>query len=108
MYLTIFLMAIPFSILHELEHDLIHNMYFKGQQWVQHIMFFFIWISKWSTNPWFRKIIHLRHHILSGQVEDIEERLIGLGLPFNFSRIMITFYPLTGSVLFPTISRVRI
>jgi len=98
-------MSLTYSILHELEHDLIHNMYFKGKQWVQHLMFFFIWITKWSINPWFRKIIHLRHHILSGQTEDIEERLIGLGLPFNLSRIFVSSYPLTAGVLFPILAK---
>jgi len=105
LWLTVPLMAVSFSILHELEHDLIHNMYFKGKQWMQHIMFFFIWITKWSANPWYRKVLHLRHHILSGQTEDVEERLIGLGLPFNLTRIMITLYPLTSGLLFPSLSK---
>jgi hypothetical protein len=100
-------MSLSFSILHELEHDLIHNMYFKGSQVFQHIMFFFIWIAKQSTNPWFRKIIHLRHHILSGQVEDIEERLIGLGLPLNLNRVLLTFYPMATVLSFPILAKVK-
>jgi hypothetical protein len=31
-WLTIVLMALPISLLHELEHDLIHNLYFKKVQ----------------------------------------------------------------------------
>src|SRR5881392_233158 len=34
------LMALPISILHELEHDLIHDLYFRSRAWVQHLMFF--------------------------------------------------------------------
>jgi hypothetical protein len=52
-WLTIPLMALPTSILHELEHDLIHNLYFKGKQWVQNIMFTVIWFTKWHLNPWY-------------------------------------------------------
>jgi len=98
-------MALPVSILHELEHDLIHNLYFKGKQWVQHFMFLIIWLSKLSINPWYRKVIHLRHHILSGQVEDIEERFIGLGMHLNWLRTLITCYPFSNILLFPRIKR---
>ena len=46
---------------------------------IQHAMFFVIWFAKLSLNPWYRRRIHLKHHLLSGQQTDIEERLIGLG-----------------------------
>lgn len=82
--LAIPLIALPGSILHEIEHDLIHNLYFKGKQWIQHVMFFTIWWVKMSIPPWYRKMIHLRHHIVSGQKTDIEERLIGIGLPLRY------------------------
>lgn len=67
------------SLLHELEHDLIHNLYFKKTAAAQDFMFFCIWLSKLHGNPWFRRDLHLKHHIISGQVDDAEERLIGLG-----------------------------
>ena len=82
------------SILHELEHDLIHDMYFKEQKWIQHIMFAVIWISKVNANPWWRKPMHLKHHKTSGQLDDIEERLIGLGEPIGLKRLLITLSPL--------------
>jgi fatty acid desaturase len=96
--LTILLMGIPISILHELEHDLIHNLYFKKFPLVQDIMFFFIWVSKLHGSPWFRRELHLEHHKRSGQEDDAEERLIGLGLPYGFNRLAVTIHPL-GSVL---------
>ena len=33
--------------------------------------------------------MHLKHHKSSGQLDDIEERLIGLGLPIGFKRIAL-------------------
>ncbi len=97
--LVIPLMALPGSILHELEHDLIHNLYFKGKQWMHHIMFVVIHFTKWSIPPWYRKIIHIRHHQESGTEKDIEERLIGLGRPLDFVRWAITFYPMSNSLV---------
>ncbi len=87
--LAVPLLAIPGSILHELEHDIIHNLYFKSKKWVQHLMFCVIWAVKLSIPPWVRKVLHLRHHIYSGQKEDAEERLIGTGLPFFYMRWLI-------------------
>merc|ERR1712000_527920 len=62
-YYAMTLMAVAVSIMHELEHDLIHDMY-------------------------------LKHHKTSGQVDDIEERLIGLGMPLGLKRLFITISPL--------------
>lgn len=99
------LMALPGSILHEIEHDLIHNLYFKSKQWVQHAMFFVIWWVKWSIPPWYRKMIHLRHHVVSGQRKDIEERLIGLGLPLNWLRWILTLNPFSVSLILSDIQK---
>jgi hypothetical protein len=60
------------SLLHELEHDLIHNLYYRKQAWVQDLMFWGIWLSKLHGNPWFRRDMHLKHHIVSGQIDDAE------------------------------------
>ncbi len=104
-WLAIPLMAFPLSILHELEHDLIHDMYFRDRPWVQNGMFLVIWFSKLSLNPWYRRRIHLKHHLVSGQEADIEERLIGLGLPFGLLRLFVTVHPMGGILLFPSIKR---
>jgi len=88
--LTMIIISLSTSILHELEHDLIHNLYFKNHKWVQHVMFTCIWLTKLNIPPWYRKVLHLRHHLVSGQKEDIEERLIGLGLPLGFWRWLRT------------------
>src|SRR6056297_3627740 len=47
-----------------------------------------------NANPWWRRYYHLRHHQYAGQVVDVEERLIGLGLPwYSWKRILVTFTP---------------
>jgi len=104
-YFVIPVMGLFISILHELEHDLIHDMYFKEKKWIQNVMFACIWIGKLSANPWWRKPMHLKHHKTSGQMDDIEERLIGLGLPFfSFSRILVTFSPLGTYLMMPSVA----
>ncbi|KAL9648769.1 hypothetical protein ABK040_003704 [Willaertia magna] len=71
------LLALPASILHELEHDIIHNLYFKSQK-------------KWA---------HLRHHQVSGSKKDIEERLIGSGLPLGFLRWALILNPFANVMI---------
>jgi fatty acid desaturase len=92
--ISIFSIAFANSMLHELEHDLIHNLYFKNSTLMQDVIFTFIWFSKLHGHPWYRRDLHLRHHIISGQVDDIEERLIGLGLPIGWRRLVITAHPI--------------
>jgi hypothetical protein len=38
--------ALAISLLHEMEHDLIHDLYFKKNKAVQNAMFAFIWVIK--------------------------------------------------------------
>ena len=91
--------ALAISLLHEMEHDLIHELYFKRSPWVQHVMFAGIWLIKSNASPWWRKYYHLRHHQYSGQVNDVEERLIGLGLPwYSPKRLLVTLTP-AGTLL---------
>lgn len=103
--LCIVVIAIFTSFFHELEHDLIHNMYFKKHTWIQDIMFFVIWVAKLHGNPWFRRELHLKHHIVSGQIDDAEERLIGLGLPFGLERLAATLHPFGSLIVTPAIAR---
>jgi fatty acid desaturase len=87
------------SILHELEHDLIHHLYFKGRARVQDLMLAVIWLFKGNTvSPWYRRQLHLLHHRESGQSVDIEERLIGNGMPWGWRRVAIMLD--TTTVLF--------
>jgi fatty acid desaturase len=104
-WLAVPLIALPLSVLHEVEHDLIHDQYFRRRRRVQDLMFFIIWFLKQGLNPWYRRRVHLKHHRVSGQKTDIEERLIGLGLPFGFQRLFVALHPLGSLFLFDRINR---
>ncbi|OAI41450.1 hypothetical protein AYO40_03060 [Planctomycetaceae bacterium SCGC AG-212-D15] len=104
-WMAIPILAIILSVLHELEHDLIHDQYFRRRRWLQNVMFFVIWVLKQGFNPWVRRGLHLRHHRQSGLKTDIEERLIGLGVPFGFTRIFVALHPLGSLFLFDRIKR---
>lgn len=76
------------SILHELEHDLIHFMYFKKNKFMQNIMMLGVWIFRPLTlNPWLRREIHLHHHKVSGTPIDIEERGVSNGEKWGLIRL---------------------
>lgn len=92
-------MALPISILHELEHDLIHDLYFKGRRRVHAAMFLVIAWAKLNVDPWFRKRLHLHHHKRSGQRDDAEERLIGIGLPAGLHRLLIAVHPIFSGLV---------
>src|SRR3546814_10279850 len=55
------------SLTHELEHDLIHSMYFRKQRFPHNLMMGLVWLARPSTiNPWIRRHLHLNHHKVSG------------------------------------------
>jgi hypothetical protein len=91
-YVTIPVIAIFLSFTHELEHDLIHYMYFRKNKFMHNLMMALVWISRPSViNPWARRHIHLHHHLHSGTETDIEERSITNGLKFSLARLWMMF-----------------
>ncbi|MFP6686166.1 MAG: hypothetical protein VB934_15725, partial [Polyangiaceae bacterium] len=102
--LTVCLIAFSISAFHELEHDLIHDLYLR-QPLVRLVILTTIWFAKASLDPWSRGRLHRWHHAVSGQTEDIEERLIGLGLPWGPFRLLITFVAPASLLLGPAIAR---
>ncbi|MEV6392486.1 fatty acid desaturase [Nocardia xishanensis] len=77
---TILVTAFWLSVLHELEHDLIHSMYFRNNRVLHNVMMFGVWFFRPSTiNPWVRRRLHLHHHEVSGTDSDLEERAITNG-----------------------------
>lgn len=91
LWIVIPLNAFAASILHELEHDLIHSQYFKGT-FTETLMMWGVWIFRGNTpSPFYRKKIHLLHHKVSGQVTDIEEQMIGNGMRWGLTRIIVMF-----------------
>ena len=79
------------SISHEIEHDLIHRLYFKKNKFMHNMMMFLVWMMRPNTvNPWYRRSIHFNHHKVSGSEDDIEERVLGNGMRFGLKRLVIS------------------
>ncbi|WP_145536611.1 fatty acid desaturase [Yersinia kristensenii] len=80
--------TLSISIAHEIEHDLIHNLYFKKNRFIHNMMMALVWIVRPSTaNPWVRRKIHLKHHQMPGTYEDLEERLLSNGHRWGLLRL---------------------
>ncbi len=78
------------SLTHELEHDLIHSMYFRKQRVAHNLMLALVWMARPSTiNPWIRRHLHLNHHKVSGTETDMEERAITNGEPWGLARLLM-------------------
>ena len=91
-WLCIPLVAFFTSLLHELEHDLIHWQYFKNIKAIHHFMLFTGWLLRPGTiNPWVRRHLHFLHHKVSGSDKDIEERGISNGRNWGLMRLWIIF-----------------
>jgi fatty acid desaturase len=87
---AILLVALATSIVHEIEHDLIHLQYFKKNKLMHAGMMALCWIVRPNTiNPWLRRDLHLHHHKVSGTVTDLEERAITNGEPFDSRRLLM-------------------
>lgn len=89
------------SVVHEIEHDLIHSLYFKTNRIMYNIMMALVWTVRPSTaNPWVRKKIHLKHHQMPGTYEDLEERLVSNGQRWGLLRLwMISDFIVASTVL---------
>ncbi|MEP2653565.1 MAG: fatty acid desaturase [Paraglaciecola sp.] len=96
----IILGALSTSIAHEIEHDLIHQQYFKSNGVIYHFMMVMVWLIRPNTiNPWYRKKIHLNHHKVSGTSQDIEERLVGNGIKSHLLRMLVVCDGLLGLIV---------
>lgn len=94
------------SFLHELEHDLIHFMYFKKNKFIHNLMLFGVWIFRPMTiNPWFRRDLHFHHHRVSGTKTDVEERGLTNGEKWNLKRLLTIADILLGGVLRANVMR---
>lgn len=90
-WLVIPLTAFWTSLLHELEHDLIHWMYFRKNRLMHHLMMLGVYIFRPTTiNPWIRRHLHFRHHKISGTETDLEERAITNGEKWGPRRLLMT------------------
>jgi len=91
-WISIPLSAFFASLIHELEHDLIHSLYFRHNRVAHNIMMALCWLTRPLTiNPWIRRKLHLHHHKYSGTATDIEERAITNGEPWGAWRLLMMF-----------------
>ncbi len=87
---TILIIAVATSLIHELEHDLIHYLYFRKHPIPHNLMLLICWLTRPGTvNPWIRRRLHLLHHKVSGSHEDVEERGITNGIPWSPLRLLM-------------------
>ena len=92
--------AFLFGVLHELEHDLIHYMYFKSNKLVHNFMLGWVWLLRPLTlNPWFRRTLHFHHHRFSGTLHDVEERGVTNGEKWSLKRLIFTPDLVIGNLL---------
>jgi hypothetical protein len=78
------------SILHELEHDLMHELYFKSSPRLRDVLVLLCWLPRPNIlNPWARKVAHLHHHRVSGTRTDYEEIATTNGLPWGMRRFLM-------------------
>ena len=88
------------SFLHELEHDLIHFMYFKKNKFMHDLMMLGVWVFRPMTiNPWLRRILHFHHHRVSGTKTDLEERGLTNGEAWSLKRLLTMTDLLFGGVV---------
>lgn len=101
-WLTIVAVGIFASITHEMEHDLIHHMYYKHQPRMQNFLLLIGWLARPSTiNPWMRREIHFHHHKVSGSETDMEERGITNGERWGLKRVLMLADGILAVVLRP-------
>jgi hypothetical protein len=89
-YVALPVAALATSLIHELEHDLIHAMYFRNTPWAYHLMMALCWLTRPGTiNPWTRRRMHLHHHKVSGGESDLEEYGITNGERWGVKRLLM-------------------
>lgn len=99
-WLMIVINAFAMGVLHEIEHDLIHWLYFKKQKGIHHLMLFSVWILRPLTvNPWIRRTLHHHHHKFSGTLHDVEERSVTNGERWSVKRLLTTADVVVGGLL---------
>lgn len=88
-WLCIVVNALLTSLIHELEHDLIHRLYFRKQPLAQNLMMLLCWITRpGMPSPWLRRGLHFHHHKESGTETDVEAWITTSGSPWGAKRLL--------------------
>jgi len=99
---TVVLCAFWGSLLHEIEHDLIHRLYFKDSRILYNLAMLTVWLFRPNTvNPWVRREWHLHHHRASGAASDFEERGLTNGERWGVRRAIMALEPGLAAFLRP-------
>ncbi|ROM27519.1 fatty acid desaturase [Pseudomonas protegens] len=88
-WLCILVNALSTSIIHELEHDLIHRLYFRKQPLAHNFMMLLCWLTRpGMPSPWLRRGLHFHHHKESGTATDVEAWITTSGNPWGILRLL--------------------
>ena len=88
-WLCIVLNALLTSFIHELEHDLIHRLYFRKQPLAQNVMMLLCWLTRpGMPSPWLRRSLHFHHHKESGTDTDVEAWITTSGNRWGVLRLL--------------------
>ncbi|MCZ2829948.1 fatty acid desaturase [Modestobacter sp. VKM Ac-2986] len=99
-YVTLFVSAAFAAIGHEVEHDLIHALYFRRRKAVRYALLYAVWAFRpYTINPVYRIRLHLRHHAYSGLPDDIEEVSITNGKPWGLVRLYSLLDPYVPAMI---------
>ncbi len=101
-YVCIPLSAFFAGLTQEIEHDLIHLLYFRHQKVPYHLMLAGAWLCRPNTvSPWYRRRLHMHHHRHSGLATDFEEQVLTNGMPWGVRRLVVTADLLLSMMLRP-------
>ena len=88
-WLCILTNALLTSLIHELEHDLIHRLYFRKQPLAHNLMMLLCWITRpGMPSPWLRRELHFHHHRESGTDTDVEAWITTSGSKWGAKRLL--------------------
>ena len=88
-WLCILINALLTSFIHELEHDLIHRLYFRKQPLAHNLMMLLCWIARpGMPSPWLRRELHFHHHKESGTQTDVEAWITTSGSQWGAKRFL--------------------
>jgi len=91
------------SFTHELEHDLLHRLYFRSRPVAQHLMMALSWLTRpTAINPWVRRELHINHHKASGTDTDLEELTLSNGTPWGMLRGLMICDLMIGAAVMVT------
>jgi fatty acid desaturase len=89
-WVTVLVSGFFAGMLNEIEHDLMHNIYFKHKRWAYNTLMVLVWVFRGNyMNPWNRRKVHLHHHSTSGSKVDVETRMTGLGMSWSLVRVLL-------------------